>query len=509
MKKFLAYILSVIVSSFIWAGIATAEYPSIDLYVSQTEAVLGDTIQISYTVNNPYETEYIMFEITEYWGKMERYFREHNLFGRDPVSTSIEYTVTDPRVERVEIQVSHQTGTTILAYEYEEIQIIQPSGPVSEPIFKVDSNMEKVAPGGTYSATVTLSNTKGNKTVFSQYVYAHFKTVSENSTEPYYSEPTIYKNEIENPEDGKYPFEIKVPPLQETSWDEWTGTSTTTLRTDEPLTVGFILNIDGWEFSVWKYPEFLSQAEINQERKDKTQAFVTRCYNLIMNREAESGGLNYWTGQLTEKTSTASAIIDQFTQSDEFKGRKLSSAAKVDILYNTMLARDPDSAGKAYWVSQLDAGVSESAIINGFCGSEEFAAICADYDIEPGTVAADQPDQPAAEGVQGFVQRCYTKALDRGFDQDGVNYWVEEMQKGLAPQEVAKKFIFSEEAINKGRNNDEFIKTLYRLYMGREADEAGLAYWNEKMAGGMSREQVNDGFAGSEEFAAIVAGFGL
>ena len=245
---------------------------------------------------------------------------------------------------------------------------------------------------------------------------------------------------------------------------------------------------------------------------NQLRGFVDRCYTLIMNRASEAEGRDYWVEQLRGKTATASQIIDNFTSSEEFRNRPLTSGEKVDILYNTMLDRGADEAGKAYWVSQLDAGVSEAAIINGFCGSEEFATICSGYGIEPGSVDVkqpDQPDQPAGEGIEGFVQRCYTKALDRAFDQGGVDYWVEQMRGGLKPQDVAKQFIFSEEATNMGRSNDEFIKTLYRLYMGREADDGGLAYWNGKMAEGMTYEQVNDGFAGSEEFAAIVAGFGL
>ena len=192
-------------------------------------------------------------------------------------------------------------------------------------------------------------------------------------------------------------------------------------------------------------------------------------------------------GKSISKSSVSELCKDLDKAVGEFKNRPLSSGEKVDILYNTMLDRPADENGKAYWVSQLDAGVSEAAIINGFCGSEEFGAICAGYGIEPGSVDVPKPDQP----------------------DHGVDYWVEQMRGGLKPQDVAKQFIFSEEATNKGRSNDEFIRTLYRLYMGREADDGGLAYWNDKMAEGMTYEQVNDGFAGSEEFAAIVAGFGL
>ena len=45
--------------------------------------------------------------------------------------------------------------------------------------------------------------------------------------------------------------------------------------------------------------------------------------------------------------------------------------------------------------------------------------------------------------------------------------------------------------------------------MGREYDTAGLNYWLNNMKKGMTREQVLDNFANCPEFKKIVAGFGL
>ena len=54
--KLFAFIFSMILLISLCSGIAVAEYPSIDLYVSKNKAVPGDKIQIADTVNNPYET---------------------------------------------------------------------------------------------------------------------------------------------------------------------------------------------------------------------------------------------------------------------------------------------------------------------------------------------------------------------------------------------------------------------------------------------------------------------
>lgn len=61
----------------------------------------------------------------------------------------------------------------------------------------------------------------------------------------------------------------------------------------------------------------------------------------------------------------------------------------------------------------------------------------------------------------------------------------------------------------KNLSNEEYVKALYRLYMGRESDPNGLREWVYALNHGATREQVNNGFADSVEFAGIVASFGL
>ena len=50
------------------------------------------------------------------------------------------------------------------------------------------------------------------------------------------------------------------------------------------------------------------------------------------------------------------------------------------------------------------------------------------------------------------------------------------------------------------------MKTLYRAYLYREADGTGLAMWVKKLEGGQSLDSVMNGFAGSNEFKAILKG---
>jgi len=48
----------------------------------------------------------------------------------------------------------------------------------------------------------------------------------------------------------------------------------------------------------------------------------------------------------------------------------------VETLYRALIGRPSDANGLAYWVNQLNSGVSRGAVFNGFAASHEFGNIC-------------------------------------------------------------------------------------------------------------------------------------
>ena len=116
-------------------------------------------------------------------------------------------------------------------------------------------------------------------------------------------------------------------------------------------------------------------------------------------------------------------------------------------------------------------------------------------------------------GLEKFVERCYGTALKRMSDPAGFKYWVNLLQtKEKTAQEVAYGFVFSPE-MNADRKITEepeaLLKSLYALYLDREPDPEGLEYWKQRIADGLTMEELNYGFAQSVEFQGIVASFGL
>ena len=244
--------------------------------------------------------------------------------------------------------------------------------------------------------------------------------------------------------------------------------------------------------------------------EDKVAAFVARCYELILGRQPDASGLTSWADSLKSKNVTAAEVVSGFLNSQEFTEKRKTAEELVEILYRTMLNRAPDRNGKTDWVRMIVSGANMNQLINGFCGSQEFTSLCAEYGIQSGKLTDTGGTAPVAysQKLINFVSRCYREALGREADPEGLHSWCMVLaSKQSTYKAVATGFVFSEEMRIKNLNNAEFVKTLYRLYMGREADPTGLEAWTAALDQGTTREQVNEGFANSTEFAGIVMSF--
>ena len=232
--------------------------------------------------------------------------------------------------------------------------------------------------------------------------------------------------------------------------------------------------------------------------------FENRLYTLVLGREAEEKGLESWTNALISKQSNGVDAGYGFVFSDECKQKNLSNDDFVEILYNTFMNRASDEGGKTAWVSQLNAGVEREKVFEGFIYSAEFADICA-------LVNALTHYRNQNADITKFVARCYTEAMGRDYEPDGLEAWCKVIiEKSNTPKQVAQNFIFSDEFTQKKLDSTEYVKVLYRTFMGREADADGLAAWvNVLESGREDRAKVLEEFSDSAEFAEILASFGL
>ena len=239
---------------------------------------------------------------------------------------------------------------------------------------------------------------------------------------------------------------------------------------------------------------------------DKVAAFVTRCYWLVLGRQPEAQGLGHWTELLKSRQLTAAEVISGFLNSLEYQSKHKPAADLVEIMYRTMLNRASDESGRRNWLQVIANGATMNGLISGFSNSQEFKELCESYGIESGTLT-NNGGEPAAynEKLVAFVTRCYREALNREPEDEGLYSWCRALTlKQMTYKQAAEGFVFSPELTGRQLSNAEFVKVLYRLYLGRGADPEGLQNWVQMLDSGATREQVSEGFANSAEFAQII-----
>ncbi len=109
--------------------------------------------------------------------------------------------------------------------------------------------------------------------------------------------------------------------------------------------------------------------------------FVTRCYNVALNREPEQEGYNYWTELLISGQKHGGEVGLGFIFSEEYTNKNKSNEEYVTDLYTMFFGREADTEGFNYWVNKLNAGEERVSIFAGFVFSEEFANLCQAYGI--------------------------------------------------------------------------------------------------------------------------------
>ncbi len=232
--------------------------------------------------------------------------------------------------------------------------------------------------------------------------------------------------------------------------------------------------------------------------------FCERLYTVVLDRECDISGRNYWAASVMSGTTGADAA-HSFFFSDEYLARETSSFAFVNDLYRTFMNRIASDPEILYWSSLIDNGTSREDVFLGFVSCPEWKNICQEYGINPGGNPVRVPLT-----IQSFVQRMYWNALSRELDGPGLEYWDSLLrQRQITGTEFAHSFFFSEEFLSHNYNESEFLERLYAAFVGREGDSDGRQYWLNALSAGATREDVFNAFSTSPEFVALCQEAGI
>ena len=125
------------------------------------------------------------------------------------------------------------------------------------------------------------------------------------------------------------------------------------------------------------------EGHITNGQRGSVEGFVTRFYQLCLDRDPDAAGLEGWSNNLFEKVQTGTDVAYGFILSREFIDKNTTNDEYLTILYRAFFNRDPDQAGWDVWIAELNAGADRGHILNGFLGSQEFISLCQDFGINP------------------------------------------------------------------------------------------------------------------------------
>lgn len=227
------------------------------------------------------------------------------------------------------------------------------------------------------------------------------------------------------------------------------------------------------------------------------------------------------TGDTADQILAGDAADQQFVV-DAALGSSVFAGAGADTLRITQ-ASGSDASGRAV---QAAPPAASDTILHGGLGDDAavFAGAQADYDIatsdahivvtsKAGDVAylvnaetlrfADGSISVQHAQSLSTIAALYADVLDRQGDVAGLEFWVASARQGASLGQVALGLIDSAE----GRTQQETfngvaahdVEILYQAIFSRHSEAAGLAYWVDRMAEGMSLAEVAEQFVRSDE----------
>jgi hypothetical protein len=218
--------------------------------------------------------------------------------------------------------------------------------------------------------------------------------------------------------------------------------------------------------------------------------FIDHLFQQVLGRNADLGSLARWSDFLRRNCNAEGAAdtVRAFLDSPEFRARALALPEMVSVLYETILDRSPDPGGLDAWVARLRQ-TRLAVALDGFIRSSEFQSLLS--------------DRSDPEAVRAVVLRLYSEVLQREPDAGEVDAWVDFIVSTHDLDAAAAAFLTSPEFESLPQTFKDFVTTLYRTFLGREPEPAGLQGW-EGLLRAAWRDVIDGGFIPSTEFRGIL-----
>lgn len=143
------------------------------------------------------------------------------------------------------------------------------------------------------------------------------------------------------------------------------------------------LEIPQTETSPTKVSDALTLSDILRasDYKQREHGEILRLYQAVFNRAPDPAGAKYWISEIYEGLGKSQAEIASFIATDdqaEFRTAYADITTNeefVERIYQNMLGRPAEPEGKAYWVGQMNNGLSRANTVRFVALSPEFIGL--------------------------------------------------------------------------------------------------------------------------------------
>ena len=118
-----------------------------------------------------------------------------------------------------------------------------------------------------------------------------------------------------------------------------------------------------------------------RDRRAIAESIVENLYNNVLNRASDAAGKSFWVNTILADENNIDMVVAGFVTSAEFTARNMSDDEFVALLYKTMFNRAPSASEKNLWMTALANGASRNAVVNAFVNSAESANAAAVYGL--------------------------------------------------------------------------------------------------------------------------------
>ena len=173
------------------------------------------------------------------------------------------------------------------------------------------------------------------------------------------------------------------------------------------------------------------------------EPYLRQLYRDLLHREADGGGLSYWSDRLVNGASRAQ-VVWEMENCPEYLQETVAQE------YSLLLHRSPDGVGAAAYVPYLHSGGTREGLAAVLASSTEY------YQTR------------GASSDAGFLLALFQDTLDRSPDADALNNLGHALQSGISRPALVQAVLRSPEFA------EAEAQSTYQTYLHRPADDAGF-----------------------------------